>query len=221
MKILLIEDDPKTAAFIKRGLTEEGYTVDAESDGLSGEEQAGSGAYDLVILDIMLPGKDGLAILGGLRKKKVVTPVLLLTGKTSTSDKVKGLDLGADDYLVKPFDFEELSARVSALLRRKDIAPESTLCAGGVSMDMLKREVTFKGQPLQLTTKEYSILECFLRRPNIVLIRSALEQRVWNQEFDAGSSNLVDTYVARLRRKIGKEGLIQTVHGSGYRFKTQ
>ena len=221
MRILVVEDEKKTATFIKRGLEEEGYNVEVAYDGLEGQNRAEAISYDLIILDIILPGRSGLDVLGELRKKKVSTPILMLTCKQNVEDKFNGLSRGADDYLAKPFHFEELLARIQALLRRQGQAFSSRLAVGDLVMDILTREVQYKHQPLDLSVKEYAVLECLMRHPNIVLSRTAIEQRVWKQEFTAGSSNLVDIYIGHLRRKLGEgdDNPIQTVYGTGYRLK--
>jgi DNA-binding response OmpR family regulator len=221
MRILVVEDEQKTADFIKRGLEEEGFAVDIASNGVDGQNLAEESFYDLIILDILLPGKNGLDILHELRKKQIDTPVLILTCKSAVEDKVVGLRAGADDYLAKPFYVEELLARVQTLLRRQKQVSSSILVHGDLSINILTREVTYRSKPLELSAKEYAILECLMRHPNIVLNRSSIEQKVWNQEFATESSNLIDVYIARLRHKIGEEGnkLIQTVHGTGYKLK--
>jgi len=221
MRILVIEDERQLADIIKRGLAEEGYAVDTVYDGEEGEYVAESLPYDLIILDIILPKKDGIAVCMALREKKVSMPILMLTCKGGIEDKVKGLDSGADDYLVKPFSFEELAARVRALLRRDSNLTSSRLQVGDLVMDTSTRQV-WRGQRLiELTTKEYAILEYLMRHPNIVVTRTMVEQHVWDLELDS-SSNLVDVYIRRLRRQIDEgddDSLIQTVRGAGYRLK--
>jgi DNA-binding response OmpR family regulator len=182
---------------------------------------AESAPFDLIVLDIMLPKKDGLAVCRDLRSKNVNTPILMLTAKDSVEDKVTGLDCGADDYLVKPFAFSELLARLRALLRREVLPRVQKLQAGDLSLDPLSREVWRDGSRLDLTAKEYAILEYFMRRPNAVVTRTMLGESVWDYEFD-GISNIIDVYVRRIRRKIDREGqdsLIQTVRGAGYRLR--
>ena len=221
MRILVIEDEEKIADFIRRGLELEKFAVDVAEDGLSGQLCAESVAYDVIILDIILPGKNGLELLRELRRKKVTTPVLLLTGNSQVADKVNGFSSGADDYLTKPFDIDELCARVTNLCRRRESASQTRMIAGDLVMDLLAREVRYKGELLTLSRKEFAVLECLLRRPGQVINRTIIEQRVWDQEFVAGSSNLVDIYIGHLRKKIGADGavLIQTVYGTGYRLK--
>jgi DNA-binding response OmpR family regulator len=200
---------------------EEGYAVDAAYDGEEGEYLAEDTAYDLIILDIMLPKKDGIEICQGLRLRKINTPILMLTAKDAVEDRVKGLDAGADDYLVKPFAFNELLARVRALLRREALSRSPWLQVGDLTMDTLTREVWRGERSVELTNKEYVILEYFMRHPNMVITRTMLGDHAWNYEFET-MSNLIDVYIRRLRRKIdeGNRGsLIQTVRGAGYRLR--
>jgi DNA-binding response OmpR family regulator len=220
MRILVVEDDRRLSSIIKRGLIEEGYAVDAVFDGEDGEYFAETTSYDLVILDIMLPKKDGFQVCRNLRQKKINIPILMLTAKDAIEDRVSGLDAGADDYLVKPFAFNELFARIRALLRRESLAKTPKLLVGELSMDTLSREVWYKGNLIELTNKEYIILEYFMRHPNMVISRTMLENHAWDYEFDS-ISNLIDVYIRKLRRKIGGDGdsPIQTVRGAGYRLK--
>ena len=221
MRVLVVEDSRRLAGIIKRGLLEEGYTVDNAYDGEEAQYMAESTPFDLIILDIMLPKKDGLAVCRDLRAKNVNIPILMLTAKDSVEDRVLGLDTGADDYLVKPFAFSELLARLRALLRREVLPRVQKLQAGDLSLDPQSREVWRDGARMDLTAKEYAILEYFMRRPNAVVTRTMLGESVWDYEFD-GLSNIIDVYVRRLRRKIDREGqdsLIQTVRGSGYRLR--
>jgi DNA-binding response OmpR family regulator len=221
MRVLVVEDSRRLAGIIKRGLIEEGYTVDNAYDGEEAEYMAESTPFDLIILDIMLPKKDGLAVCRDLRAKNVNTPILVLTAKDSVEDKVAGLDTGADDYLVKPFAFSELLARLRALLRREVLPKTQKYQVGDLSLDPQSREVWRNGSPLELTAKEYAIIEYFMRRPNAVVTRTMLGESVWDYEFD-GLSNIIDVYVRRLRQKIDREGqpsLIQTVRGAGYRLR--
>ena len=220
MRILVADDDRRLTGIVKRGLLEETYAIDVAYDGAEAEYYAETGSYDLVILDIMMPEKDGLAVCRSLRAKNINTPILMLTARDSVEDRVKGLDAGADDYLVKPFAFSELLARVRALLRRQgQRSPE--LKVGELILNTLTRQVWRNGQTIELTTKEYVILEYFMRHPNIVLTRRMLEENAWNYDFDS-LSNLIDVYIRRLRRKIdGDNGqsLIQTIRGAGYRLR--
>lgn len=221
MRVLVVEDSRRLAGIIKRGLLEEAYTVDNAYDGEEAQYMAESTSFDLIVLDIMLPKKDGLAVCRDLRAKNVNTPILMLTAKDSVEDKVTGLDCGADDYLVKPFAFSELLARLRALLRREVLPRVQKLEVGDLSLDPQSREVWRDGSRMDLTAKEYAILEYFMRRPNAVVTRTMLGESVWDYEFD-GISNIIDVYVRRIRRKIDREGqdsLIQTVRGAGYRLR--
>jgi DNA-binding response OmpR family regulator len=223
LRILVVEDERRLASIVKRGLVEEGYSIDNAYDGEEAEYMAESTAYDLIILDIMLPKKDGIAVCHSLRSKRINTPILMLTAKDGVEDRVKGLDSGADDYQVKPFAFSELLARVRALIRREAMTKTSKLQVGEIVLDTVSREV-FRGErKIDLTTKEYSILEFFMRHPNAVITRTMLEENVWNYEFDS-ISNIIDVYIRRLRRKTEEEGedsIIQTIRGAGYRMKVK
>ena len=221
MRILVIDDDRRLCAVIKRGLLEEAYAVDLACDGEEGEYLAEVNPYDLIILDIMLPSKDGIEVCHELRAKKVNIPILMLTAKDTVEDRVKGLDTGADDYLVKPFAFSELLARVRALLRREGMSKLPELRVGDLTLNTLTRQVWRGQRPIELTTKEYVILEYFMRHPNVVVTRTMIEEHAWDYDFDS-LSNLVDVYIRRLRRKIdgeGEDSPIQTVRGAGYRLK--
>jgi DNA-binding response OmpR family regulator len=223
MRILVVEDARRLAGIIKRGLLEQGYAVDNAFDGEEAQYMAETTPFDLIILDVMLPKKDGVAVCRDLRAKGVNIPILILTAKDSVEDKVTGLDSGADDYLVKPFAFAELMARIRALLRREVLPKTQKLQVGGLSLDPLSREVWRAGRRIELTAKEYAILEYFMSRPNAVVTRTMLGENVWDYEFD-GISNIIDVYVRRIRRKIDEEGqasLIQTVRGAGYRLRVQ
>jgi DNA-binding response OmpR family regulator len=221
MRVLVVEDSRRLAGIVKRGLLEEGYTVDNAYDGEEAEYMAETTPFDLIVLDIMLPKKDGLAVCRDLRAKAVNTPILMLTAKDTVEDKVAGLDCGADDYLVKPFAFSELLARLRALLRREVLPKTQKYQVGELSLDPQSREVWRNGSRLELTAKEYAIIEYFMRRPNAVVTRTMLGESVWDYEFD-GLSNIIDVYVRRLRQKIDRDGqpsLIQTVRGAGYRLR--
>jgi len=221
MRILVVEDSRRLAGIIKRGLLEEGYAVDNAYDGEEAEYMAETTPFDVIILDIMLPKKDGVAVCRDLRTKNVNTPILMLTAKDSVEDKVGGLDSGADDYLVKPFAFSELLARLRALLRREVLPKTQKFQVGDLTLDPQSREVWRDAGRVDLTAKEYAIIEYFMRRPNAVVTRTMLGESVWDYEFD-GISNIIDVYVRRLRRKIDREGeasLIQTVRGAGYRLR--
>ena len=221
MRILIVEDERRLCGVIKRGLLEESYAVDVAYDGEDGEYLAETTPYDLIVLDIMLPKKDGIEICQRLRLKKVNTPILMLTAKDAVEDRVRGLDAGADDYLVKPFAFNELLARIRALLRREGLSKSPRLQVGNLALDTLTREVWRGQRVVELTSKEYVILEYFMCHPNMVITRTMLEEHAWDYEFDS-LSNLIDVYIRRLRRKIDegeKDSLIQTVRGAGYRLK--
>ncbi len=221
MRILVVDDDRRLCAVIRRGLLEESYAVDLAYDGEDGEYLAEVNPYDLIILDIMLPVKDGIEVCRELRAKKITTPILMLTAKDAVEDRVKGLDTGADDYLVKPFAFSELLARVRALLRREGTSKSPELRVGDLVLNTLTRQVNRGQRPIELTTKEYVILEYLMRHPEMVVTRTMIEEHAWDYDFDS-LSNLVDVYIRRLRRKLDTEGedsLIQTVRGAGYRLK--
>jgi DNA-binding response OmpR family regulator len=221
MRILIVEDERRLSGIIKRGLLEEGYAVDTAYDGDEGEYFAESVSYDAMILDIMLPTKDGFAVCRELRQKKMNVPILMLTARDSVEDRVRGLDAGADDYLVKPFAFNELLARIRALLRREGPSKSARLRVGDLVMDTLTRQVWRGQRGIELTTKEYAILEYFMRHPNIVITRPMIEEHAWNYEF-SGVSNIIDVYIRRLRHHVdveGEESLIQTVRGAGYRLR--
>jgi len=222
MRILVIDDDRRLCTVIKRGLLEEAYAVDIAYDGEEGEYLAEVNPYDLIILDIMLPNKDGIQVCHELRAKKINAPILMLTAKDTVEDRVRGLDTGADDYLVKPFAFNELLARIRALLRREGTSKSPELRVGDLTLNALTRQIWRGQRPIELTTKEYVILEYLMRHPNVVVTRTMIEEHAWDYDFDS-LSNLVDVYIRRLRRKIDNEGedsLIQTVRGAGYRLKT-
>lgn len=220
MKILVVEDSKKVASFIEKGLREEGYAVDVAHDGVDGALKASVYDYDLLLLDIMLPGKSGLEIVHDLRKKENSVPVLLLTARDSTDDVVEGLDAGADDYLTKPFAFDELLARVRALVRRGGSERTERLIYGDVELDRLQHTAKRAGKRLRLTPKEYQLLEFFLLHPEEVVRRTSLLEKVWDLHFDP-MSNVVDVHVANLRQKLRRDDLpplIHTVRGVGYVF---
>lgn len=219
MKILVVEDEPKTGGYLKQGLLEAGFVVDLAGNGLDGIHLALSDAYDLVVLDVMLPGVDGWQVLQGIRRAGKEMPVLFLTARDSVEDRVKGLELGADDYLVKPFAFSELLARIRTLLRRGSRAKEPEfLRAADLELDLLRRRVSRSGKRIDLTAKEFSLLELFLRRQGEVLPRSLIASQVWDMNFDS-DTNVIEVAIKRLRLKID-EGfepkLIRTVRGMGY-----
>ncbi|MCF8004926.1 MAG: heavy metal response regulator transcription factor [Chromatiaceae bacterium] len=226
MKILIVEDEPKTGDYLRQGLREAGYVVDLARDGWDGlhlltgaVEGTTEGGYDLAILDVMLPGLDGWQVLEGLRRKDTQLPVLFLTARDQVEDRVKGLELGADDYLVKPFAFAELLARVRTLLRRGQAPAEPTvLRVADLELDLLRRRVVRGGRPIALTAKEHALLEFFMRHRGEVLPRSLIASAVWDMNFDS-DTNVIDVAVRRLRRKVDdgfEPKLIQTVRGMGY-----
>ena len=218
MRILVVEDEKKVASLIKKGLEEESYAVDLAPDGSMGLSMALDGVHDLIILDINLPGMDGLGVLKELRKKKVQTPVLLLTVRATIEDRVFGLDTGADDYLTKPFAFEELLARVRALLRRRAEAEPPLLRVADLTLDPARRIVYRGNDKIELTTKEFALLDYFMRNPGRVLTRTMITEHVWDYDFDT-MTNIIDVYVNYLRKKIdtGRDPkLIHTIRGVGY-----
>ena len=218
MHILIVEDEKKVASFLQRGLAAEHYEVDVVHDGDAGLERALETDYDLVVLDVMLPGRDGLAVLRELRARRRVVPVLLLTARGAVADKVSGLGLGADDYLTKPFAFEELLARVRALLRRGAPSTPPTLSCADLVLDPATHNVTRADRKIELTAREYALLEFFLRNTGRVLSRAVIAQRVWGLHFDT-LTNVIDVYVNYLRRKIDTDSepkLLHTVRGTGY-----
>jgi len=222
MRILVVEDEKKVASFIKRGLEAANYSVEVEYDGEAGLSRLLKGDYDLVILDVMLPKLDGLSLMKQFRQRQVNTPVLLLTARVTVADRVMGLDLGADDYLTKPFAFEELLARVRVLLRRGAAAP-AVLAVADLRLDPVTREVTRGNQRIDLTAKEFALLEFLLRRQDQVLSRAIIAQHVWGVNYDT-FTNVIDVYVNYLRKKIDsgfEPKLIHTVRGVGYVLKEE
>ncbi len=220
MRLLVVEDNPDLALAIRRGLVEHGYGVDVVHSGVQGEELAASEPYDLVILDVMLPDRDGVHVCRNLRRRNVATYVLMLTALSATPDKISGLDAGADDYLVKPFEFEELVARIRALLRRGKASEAYRLEYDGLVLDLLRRAVRRDGQKIKLRAKEFALLEFFMRNADRVVDRMTIAQKVWDINYEP-SSNLIDVYVSALRKKIDRDyerPLIHTVVGMGYRF---
>ncbi len=219
MRVLLIEDDPRLSSVLQRGLEEEGYRVDAVYDGDAGLEAAEQNSYDALLLDIMLPGQDGLAVSRALRSRKIRVPIIVITALGALDERIDGLDAGADDYIVKPFAFSELAARLRAILRRESDNRSSRLCVGDVCLELQTRQVWFKDSVVEVTATEFRLLEYFLTHPGMVLTRTQLEERVWNDEFEI-NSNVVDVYVRRLRRKVDPDSaLIETVRGMGYRLR--
>ena len=223
MRILVVEDEKKVSSFIKRGLEEEKYTVDTAGDGEEGLKLALGKPYDLIVLDWMLPRKDGLAVVREMREQKTMTPVLMLTAKDSLEDIIAGLDSGSDDYLTKPFAFAELLARVRALLRRSEMDKGAELRFGDLRLDPVSHKVWRKEKEIDLTAKEYGLLEYFMRNANQVLTRTMIADHVWDYTFDT-FTNIIDVYVNYLRKKIDRDAdkkLIHTVRGVGYIFKEE
>ena len=223
MRLLVVEDEKKVSGFIKKGLQEEGYAVDVAFDGKTGLQMAMDRVHDLIVLDINLPGMDGLSVLRELRTGRVSTPVLLLTVRANIEDKVLGLDSGADDYLTKPFAFQELVARIRALLRRQTEAELPVLRFADLILDPARRVVLRGGKKIDLTAKEYALLDYFIRNPGRVLTRTMIVEHVWDYNFDP-MTNIIDVYVNYLRRKIDSDRehkLIHTVRGVGYVLKEE
>jgi DNA-binding response OmpR family regulator len=220
MRLLLIEDDRKAARLLVRGLQEEGFVVDVAVTGEEGEAQATFSEYDVIVLDWLLPGQDGLAVCRGLRAREIFVPILMLTARDSLADRVEGLSTGADDYLTKPFAFEELLARIRALLRRSRLAQPAVLRLADLTLDPISRRVTRGGTVVSLTSKEYAILEVLMRSPGEPVSRTRVIERVWDEATEV-VDNLVDVHVSHLRRKIDRGGdvpLLHTVRGFGYRL---
>jgi DNA-binding response OmpR family regulator len=221
MRILVVEDNHRLSASLRMSLSEEGYAVDVAYDGEEAQELAESAPYDAIILDILLPKKDGLEVCRDLRRKRVNTPVVMLTARDTVADRVRGLDSGADDYLVKPFALSELLARLRALLRREATQKSGLLVVGDLVLDPASHQVLRSGKSIELTAKLYALLEYFVRHPGQVLSRELVEQHVWSYDFDA-TSNVVDVYVRRLRRQIDdpfEVKLLETIRGAGYRLR--
>ena len=215
-RILIVEDEPRIASFLAKGLRAAGLTPSVAEDGFTAVQRAGTGEFDLVLLDVGLPGQDGFAVLRQLRARGLRTPVIMLTARDSVADTVAGLDTGADDYVTKPFRFEELLARVRARLRPAETAGAPTLEAGGVLLDLQTRQAVVEGRQVELTAREFTLLETLLRHRGQVLSREQLLSHVWGYDQDPGS-NVVDVYIGYLRRKLGRH-CIATVRGMGYRL---
>jgi DNA-binding response OmpR family regulator len=218
MKLLIVEDDRMLSALVRRALIEEGHTVDVAADGEQAEALAFVNDYDAIVLDLMLPGKSGLQVLQELRREGRATPTLILTGRRDKQDVVRGLDLGADDYLTKPFDLDELKARVRALLRRGGHRADDPVMLAGIVLDRRRRQATVDGQMLRMTRKEFALLERLMLNADDVVTRSELLEKVWEFQFDPGS-NLVDVHVARLRAKLREANArvrLDTVRGIGF-----
>lgn len=223
MRILVVEDEESIARFIQQGLKENGYAVDVAADGKSGLTYAHAADYDVLVLDIMLPKMDGLELLRELRREGNKTPALMLTARDTVDDRVRGLDSGADDYLVKPFAFPELLARIRALLRRPPLQTDTVLHVADLQMDTSTRQVRRGDRLIDLTPREYAVLEYLMRHPDQVLTRTQIGEHVWNFDF-YHESNVIDVYIGYLRRKVEKESetaLIHTVRGVGYRLSEQ
>lgn len=221
MKILVVEDEKKIASFIRMGLEGAGFEVELSHHGDEGYTLATKRPYDAIILDIMLPGRDGLSILKNLRHKGNPVPVILLSARAEPHERVEGLNLGADDYLVKPFYIEELVARLHVVTRRAAGTSTSTIQVEDLTIDLLTRQVNRAGRDIELTSREFQLLEHLARNPGRVLTRAQICERVWEYDFDPGN-NLVDVYIQRLRRKLeapGSEPLIETIRGVGYRIR--
>ena len=220
MRVLIVEDNRSLNQSLRMSLEDDGYAVDTAFDGKDGEYLAKITSYDVIVLDIMLPGKNGLEVCRDLRHEGIRTPVLMLTARDTVDDRVTGLDSGADDYLVKPFALPELRARLRALLRRNAPDKSSVLMVGDLKLDPATHRAERGGQPLELTSKEYALLEYFMRNPNRLITREMAEEHVWDYDFE-GASNVIDVYVRRLRRKIDDPfeiKLLETVRGAGYRL---
>ncbi len=221
MRLLVVEDEARIARFIQRGLEEEHHAVDVAPDGDDAVHLATINEYDVILLDILLPRKNGLAVCRELRARNVSAPILMLTAKDSVEDKVAGLNSGADDYLTKPFAFDELLARVNALARRRSLDRAPLLRVDDLTLDPLTHEVRRGGEPIELTNKEYALLALLMRRPGQVLTRTQIAEQIWDMDFD-NESNVIDVYIRYLRKKIDADGtrpLIHTVRGAGYTMK--
>ena len=228
MRVLLIEDEGRISDFIVAGLAARGMDVQVCSDGNAGFDQARRGTHDAVVLDLMLPGRDGLSVLAGLRAEGVATPVILLTARNELGDRIEGLTLGADDYLAKPFFVEELHARLLALNRRQSSVRQNVLQVGDLQLDRIARQVTCEGRSIELTAREFSLVEYLMRSAGQLFTRTQILEHVWGYDFDPGT-NLVDTCVKRIRKKIREvrggdavadaDGVIESVRGVGYRYR--
>lgn len=218
MRILVVEDDPKLSAVLRQGLKEQGFAADTARDAALGLELTQSTEYDAILLDVMLPGRSGFDLLKDIRARGSHVPVLMLTARTAVEDRVRGLDLGADDYLPKPFDFQELLARLRAITRRSHVEPLTLLSVADLELDPSRREVRRAGRKIELTAKEFALLEYLMRKRGIVVTRSMILDHVWDMDYDGGS-NLVEVYINYLRRKVDQDfepKLIHTVRGAGY-----
>ena len=223
MRVLVVEDEERIAEFVRNGLTEHGYAVDVARDGGEALDWADIAGFDVIVLDVMLPVRDGIDVCKTLRARGLRTPILMLTARDAVEDRVRGLDSGADDYLVKPFAFAELVARLRALARREPQLLSPVLRLGDLILDSATREVARGGRPLDLTTKEYALLEYLMRNPNQVLTRTMIAEHVWNYDFD-NATNVIDVHIRNLRRKLDDPfpaKLIHTVRGAGYRISSR
>jgi heavy metal response regulator len=222
MRVLVVEDDAKIASFITKGLEQAGFAVDHAADGEDGLFMATSEPYDAAVIDIMLPGRDGLSVIAAMRQAKLATPVIILSAKHSVEDRIRGLQTGSDDYLVKPFTFAELLARVQALIRRSSRVTEpNRLTVGDLSVDLITRETVRSGQPIELQPREFSLLEYLMRHSGRVVSKTMILEHIWNYHFDP-QTNVVDVLVCRLRNKIDRDyeqRLIHTIRGVGYVIK--
>jgi DNA-binding response OmpR family regulator len=220
MRVLVVEDNPKMAEAIRKGLTQHNYAVDVFDRGFEAEEAAAEGRYDVIVLDLMLPDRDGVDVCRNLRRRGVPTPILILTALGDTESKVAGLDAGSDDYLTKPFEFDELVARIRTLMRRGQAVESRILKYDDLEFDLNQRRITRAGQPIRLSGKETALLECFMRNPERVLARQMLVEKIWDTSYQP-ASNAIDVHVSSLRKKIDRDfdgTLIHTVVGAGYRF---
>lgn len=218
MRVLIVEDEPKTAAYLRQGLEENGFVADVARDGQDGAHLAMAGAYDLLLLDVMLPGKDGWSVIGELKAAGLDTPILFLTARDAVHDRVRGLELGADDYLIKPFAFSELLARIRTVLRRGGPRQPAELRLADLELDPARHRARRGGQPLDLTPKEFLLLALLMRRAGEVLSRTLIAEQVWDINFES-DSNVVDVHMRRLRGKVDEpfdRKLIHTVRGVGY-----
>ncbi len=223
MRILLVEDEPSAATMLAKGLREEAYAVDVAADGETAQSQAFVNDYDLIVLDVVLPGKDGFTVCRELRTNGLTVPVLMLTARDAVEDRVEGLDSGADDYLPKPFDFDELLARVRALLRRKPALYPEIITVGNLSVDTRGRRVMRGGQSIDLTAKEYALLEYLARRAGDVVSRADIAEHVWDESYDP-FSKVIEVFIQRLRRKVDEGHTLKLIHtrrGEGYMLTTR
>ncbi len=220
MRVLVIEDNPKIAVALQKGLTANGFAVDTANSGFEGEALALQEPYDAIILDLMLPDRDGVDLCRDLRRQSLTTPILMLTALSDTEDKVRGLDVGADDYLTKPFEFEELLARIRAILRRGEAGESSTLSHADLELNLHTRVAQRGDVSVELSNKEFALLEYFMRHPDRILSRTQIGEKVWDMNFEP-TSNVIEVYISSLRKKIDRDfepTLIHTIKGAGYRF---